>query len=100
VYGLPAMIGDPKTDSAALAAVAPVELADKIKVPVLLAFGGGDNRVPFKHGTRMRDALVAAGQKPEWVVYKDEGHGWLRVENRIDFAQRMEAFLAQHLAPR
>ena len=54
-------------------------------------------RVPPEHGTRMRDALVAAGKEPEWALYADEGHGWLKVENRVDFAGRVERFLAQHL---
>jgi dipeptidyl aminopeptidase/acylaminoacyl peptidase len=31
------------------------------------------------------------------VVYPDEGHGWLKVDNQIDFAQRFERFLQQHL---
>lgn len=96
-YSLPTLIGDLKADAQMLAEVAPVELADKIKVPVLLAFGGKDRLVPIKHGTRMRDALIAAGQKPEWVVYEDEGHSLLRSDNRIDFARRMESFLAMHL---
>ena len=59
--------------------------------------GGEDRRVPLVHGQRMRDALKAAGNPPEWVVYDDEGHGWLKVANRIDFALRLEKFLAQHL---
>jgi len=45
----------------------------------------------------MRDALRAAGRDPEWVVYADEGHGWLKQENRFDFARRMERFLDENL---
>jgi dipeptidyl aminopeptidase/acylaminoacyl peptidase len=91
------LIGDPKADAAALAAVTPVEQASRIKAPLLLAFGGLDRRVPLEHGTRMRAALRAAGQEPEWVVYADEGHGWGKEATRIDFARRMEAFLAKYL---
>jgi dipeptidyl aminopeptidase/acylaminoacyl peptidase len=97
LYGLPVLIGDPKEDAAALAAVSPVEQASRIKAPLLLAFGGLDRRVPLEHGTRLRSALRAAGQDPQWVVYDDEGHGWLKPENRVDFARRMEAFLAKYL---
>jgi dipeptidyl aminopeptidase/acylaminoacyl peptidase len=32
-------------------------------------------------------------------MYDDEGHGWAKLENRLDFAARFEAFLARHLAP-
>lgn len=97
LYQLPTLLGDPVADAAALADVAPVELADRIKAPLLLAYGGADTRVPLEHGERMRAALRAAGQDPQWVVYRDEWHGWLKPENRFDFARRMEAFLARHL---
>jgi dipeptidyl aminopeptidase/acylaminoacyl peptidase len=97
MYSYPMLLGDPKADAAALAAVAPVEQASRIKAPLLLAFGALDHRVPLEHGTRLRSALRAAGQEPEWIVYADEGHGWLREENKIDFARRMEAFLAKYL---
>ncbi|HMN77121.1 MAG TPA: prolyl oligopeptidase family serine peptidase [Burkholderiaceae bacterium] len=96
-YDLRTLIGDPDKDAAMLKAAAPVELAARIKAPVLLAFGGEDRRVPLEHGTLMRDALRAAGNDPEWVVYPDEGHGWLRIETRIDFANRVERFLARNL---
>jgi len=97
MYSLPVLLGDPKTDAAALDAVSPVEQASRIKAPLLLAFGALDRRVPLQHGTRMRAALRDAGQEPEWVVYADEGHGWQKEANRIDFARRMEAFLAKNL---
>lgn len=96
-YTLPVRLGDPVKDAEALAAAAPVEHADRIKAPVLLAYGGADVRVPFAHGTRMRDAMRAAGNPPEWIVYPEEGHGWIKPENRIDFALRVGKFLAQHL---
>ena len=98
-FGLPVMLGDPVKDAAALAAAAPVELAARIKAPLLLAFGVEDRRVPLEHGQRMRAALRAAGHEPEWVTYPGEGHGWWLVENRVDFARRLERFLAKHLQP-
>jgi hypothetical protein len=35
-----------------------------------------------------------------YVLYPDEGHGFVRPENRIDFFVRAEAFLGQHLGGR
>lgn len=35
-----------------------------------------------------------------YVLYPDEGHGFARPENRIDFNARAEVFLAQHLGGR
>lgn len=96
-YGLRQVIGDPEKDAEMLKAAAPVAQAARIKVPVLLVFGSTDWRVPLEHGTLMRDALHAAGNDPEWVVYPEEGHGWMRLESRIDFANRVERFLAKNL---
>jgi acetyl esterase/lipase len=97
LFTMPTVVGDPKADAAMLAAHAPVEQAAKIKVPVLLAYGSKDLRVPLIHGEKMREALVAAGNPPEWIVYDGEGHGWNRPANRYDFWRRVEAFLAKHL---
>jgi dipeptidyl aminopeptidase/acylaminoacyl peptidase len=96
-YTLPEMLGDPQKDAAMLKANAPIELASKIRAPVLLAYGARDRRVPLVHGEKMRDALKEAGSAPQWVVYDDEGHGWARTVNRIDFWRRTEAFLAKYL---
>lgn len=96
-YSLPEMIGDPEKDSELLKAATPSERVREIRAPLLMAFGREDRRVPLEHGTRMRDAMRAAGQAPEWIVYDDEAHGWLKVENRIDFWQRVELFLDKHL---
>ena len=96
-FSMPTMIGDPVKDAAMLKEAAPVERAREIKVPMLLAYGSEDKRVPIDHGEQMRAAMRAAGNEPEYVVYAGEGHGWLKVENRIDFWTRVEKFLARNL---
>lgn len=98
-YTLPEMVGDAEKDAAMIAANSPVKLADRIKAPLLLAFGEDDLRIPLTHGERLRKAMQAAGNDPEWVTYPGEGHGFGIVKNHVDFAQRMEAFLARHLGP-
>jgi dipeptidyl aminopeptidase/acylaminoacyl peptidase len=96
-FDYPKLIGDPDKDAALLDRVSPVLLAHQIQSPVFLAYGGEDRRVPLKHGKRMRDALTDAGRPPAWVVYPQEGHGWLTLETQLDFARRLEEFLASHL---
>lgn len=55
--------------------------------------------MPIVHGERLRAALAKAGNPvAEWVVYPLEWHGFRKLENRVDFAERMERFLAKHLA--
>lgn len=97
-HTMPQMVGDPVQDAEMLKAVSPVLQAARIRNPLLLAYGRRDRRVPIEHGERLRSAMRAAGHEPEWVVYGDEAHGWLRTENRVDFARRVERFLGQHLA--
>jgi dipeptidyl aminopeptidase/acylaminoacyl peptidase len=48
----------------------------------------------------MKDALEARSVPVEWVVYADEGHGFLIEENRLDFHRRVAAFLDKHIGPR
>jgi len=96
-YSLPTMIGDPEKDADMLKAASPVERASEIKVPMLLAYGAEDSRVPIDHGDRIRAAMRASGNEPEYIVYAGEGHGWFKVENRIDFWTRVEKFLAKNL---
>ena len=35
-----------------------------------------------------------------YYLYKDEGHGFARPPNRLDFYSRVEQFLAEHLGGR
>jgi dipeptidyl aminopeptidase/acylaminoacyl peptidase len=96
-HTIPEMVGDAQKDAAMLAANSPVLLASQIKSPLLLAFGEEDKRVPIAHGNRMREALQQAHVEPEWVTYPLEAHGWMMQKNKVDFANRMEAFLAKSL---
>lgn len=89
---LPVLVGDPDRDRAQLRATSPAQNADKIKAPVLLAYGGEDRRVPLIHGERMRDALERLGKPVEWMLRAEEGHGFVKLENRVDFYTRLEAF--------
>jgi dipeptidyl aminopeptidase/acylaminoacyl peptidase len=64
-----------------------------------MVYGGQDYRVPLVHGERMRDALKKNGTPVEWVVYSDEGHGFLVESTRFDFYRRVATFLGAHLGP-
>lgn len=90
-------IGDPKTDRARFKRVSPLDNADKVGVPLFLAYGASDVRVPLAHGTDFHAALDKHHKSHEWVVYDDEGHGFNRDENRFDLYRRVEAFLAKYL---
>ena len=47
-----------------------------------------------------RALLTRSTQPTRYVLYPDEGHGFARPPNRIDFNGRTELFLAEHLGGR
>jgi dipeptidyl aminopeptidase/acylaminoacyl peptidase len=96
-YGMPVLVGDRQKDAKQLAATSPLQLAARLTQPLLMAYGGLDRRVPIEHGTRLRDALSPHNANLEWVVYSDEGHGWMLPANIVDFWTRVERFLDRHL---
>ena len=83
-----------------LAAVSPNLLADRIRIPVLLAAGDVDETAPPSHTKKMRDALQRAGVSVEAKIYSGEGHGYYEPENRMDFYTRLLAFLDRHIGPK
>ncbi len=99
-YSMPVLLGDREKDAAQLKAMSPLQQADRIKQPLLMAYGGADRRVPIVHGTRFKDAVQKTNPNVEWVEYTEEGHGWALVKNRVDFWTRVEKFLDRNIGAR
>lgn len=96
-HGMPKLIGSPEEDSAMLDRASPLKRAGELKLPVLLAHGYEDRRVPIVHADRFAEAAKAAGVPVQRLLYKDDGHGFFSPESEIDYYQKVEAFLAKHL---
>ena len=86
-------------DEAVLQAWSPAQNVDKIKVPVLLAQGSLDQRVPMQQFDALKNAFENAGVPVETMVAQGEGHGFYKPENRAELYRRMEAFLAKYIGP-
>jgi dipeptidyl aminopeptidase/acylaminoacyl peptidase len=86
-------VGEP----AALAPVSPVNLADKVTVPVFLAAGGEDERAPIQHTRKMEAALKKAGVPVETLYYDTEGHGFYTDPHRREYYGKLLAFLSRSL---
>ncbi|MBZ2208207.1 alpha/beta hydrolase family protein [Massilia soli] len=84
-------------DPAMLAKYSPTQHADKIKIPVLLVHGKKDKTTQLDQAEMMRDALIKAGNAPEWMLDDIEGHGFYDTENRKRFYEKLEGFLAKHI---
>jgi dipeptidyl aminopeptidase/acylaminoacyl peptidase len=96
-YLLPEWVGHPEKDRAMLLAHSPVAQAARLKAPLQLIWGAEDRRVPLAHGKRLRSAMRDAGLEPEWIEYEGEAHGLRQLDNQVDMARRLEAFLRRHL---
>ena len=96
-YGMPELIGDQAKDAAQLKATSPLVQAARIKAPLLLAYGGIDQRVPMYHGRKLLDAIKPHNRQVEWIEYPEEAHGWRLPENRIDFWSKVEKFLDRNI---
>ena len=90
-------IGDVDADEDFNKAISPLFHVDKISAPLLIGQGANDPRVKQAEADQIAFAMADKGIPVEYVLYPDEGHGWARPENRIDFNGRAELFLAEHL---
>lgn len=86
-------------DKAILAARSPANLAAQITIPVLLAHGALDGRVPNKYAREMRKSMARAGRPVDYLEYPYEGHGLANPEHLHDFYSRLLEFLDTNLRP-
>ncbi|MFN8960424.1 MAG: prolyl oligopeptidase family serine peptidase [Betaproteobacteria bacterium] len=95
-----AMIGV-KTTRDTPADISPVNLADRIKQPLLIYAGEDDIRTPLEQTTRMIRALERAGNKPRAVIIKPgEGHGFGKTENNVELYEAIFKFLEESIGKR
>ena len=93
-------VGDVEHDDAFNRERSPIYHVDAMRAPLLVGQGKNDPRVKLATADAMVKALRDAGREVTYVVYPDEGHGFARPENQLDFFGRVEEFLAQHLGGR
>jgi dipeptidyl aminopeptidase/acylaminoacyl peptidase len=94
------MVGDMDGDEELNRRHSPIYHVENIRAPLLIAQGANDPRVHINESDQMVQALRGRGLSVGYVVYPDEGHGFVRPENRMDFYGRAEEFLARHLGGR
>jgi dipeptidyl aminopeptidase/acylaminoacyl peptidase len=95
-----AELGNPATDEERLRRISPLFHAERIKRPMIVLQGANDPRVLQVES----DEIVAAVKKNnvpvEYIVFPDEGHGFVKRENEIRGYRAILVFLDTHLAKR
>jgi dipeptidyl aminopeptidase/acylaminoacyl peptidase len=90
-------MGDPKENYKRWYNASPYFFLDKIQAPVQIICGGVDPRCPASDSIDTRDKLVELGKSVDFLLYKDEGHAFLKIENIIDSETKRVEFLAKVL---
>jgi dipeptidyl aminopeptidase/acylaminoacyl peptidase len=93
-------VGNPETDAEFLWSRSPLSRADQIRIPLLIGQGANDPRVKQAESEQIVAALREKGIPHEYLLYPDEGHGFVKPENRLSFQAAAERFLAEHLGGR
>lgn len=92
-------LADPATEAgrAFLQERSPLTHIDRASRPILIAQGMRDVRVVPAESQQMVAALQARHIPVTYLTFPDEGHGFVRPENRLAFTAVTEAFLAKYL---
>ncbi len=90
-------MGDPTTDSVRLHRISPLFNADNIRAPLMVLQGANDPRVLQVESDEIVEAARANGVPVEYIVFPDEGHGFVRKENEIRGYSAILEFLDTHL---
>jgi dipeptidyl aminopeptidase/acylaminoacyl peptidase len=91
------MMGHPSENRAGYKAGSPVWQVSDIQAPLLILHGLSDPYVPPSQSEELVEALRREGKIFEYKTYPDEGHGFMKRKNQLDFYERMERFLDWYL---
>jgi dipeptidyl aminopeptidase/acylaminoacyl peptidase len=92
-------MGDPKTDATRHQQISPLFHAKNIVKPMLVVQGANDPRVLQVESDELVAAVKANGVPVEYLLFPDEGHGFLRKQNRVQASEAYLRFLNTHLRP-
>ncbi len=90
-------MGDPVADSVMLYNKSPLFHADKITKPFIVLQGSNDPRVLKVESDEIVEAAKNNGVPVEYVVFEDEGHGFVKKENNITASKKVLEFLDKYL---
>ncbi|TRZ43709.1 S9 family peptidase [Robertkochia solimangrovi] len=91
-------MGDPNTvDSVRLKAISPLFHTDQVKKPLIVLQGSKDPRVLQVESDEIVAGVRKNGVPVEYVLFEDEGHGFVKKENQIEGYEQILNFLDEYL---
>jgi dipeptidyl aminopeptidase/acylaminoacyl peptidase len=92
--------GDPERDRDFLIATSPLTRVGDIKCPLLVAQGMTDPRVPPSESEQIVTAVKSRNVPCEYVTFPDEGHGFVKLHNRLTVHGAVAQFLDRFVGGR
>jgi dipeptidyl aminopeptidase/acylaminoacyl peptidase len=91
--------GHPERDRELLHSLSPMSRIDALRVPLLAVHGEHDTNVPPGESEQFVRAARERGVPAELLVLRDEGHDFLRADNRRLFRRTAADWMERHLHP-
>lgn len=89
--------GNLEHDRDFLVSISPIQHVEQIVAPLLVLHGANDPRVPIGESEQIVASLRERGRVVEYVRFEDEGHGFVKLPNRLAAAEATAAFLERYL---
>ncbi|MDY6765645.1 MAG: S9 family peptidase, partial [Halobacteria archaeon] len=77
--------------------ISPINNIEKIKAPLLVLHGENDPRVPVGEAEQIVEKARKQGVPVEKLIFPDEGHGFSKLDNRIEAYRKVVDFLNEHV---
>jgi dipeptidyl aminopeptidase/acylaminoacyl peptidase len=89
--------GDPEKDREFLESISPNRNAHLIESPLFIIHGTNDPRVPIGEAEQITETLKGLGREAHLMKFDDEGHGLIKLKNRIAGYTAAVEFLTRHV---
>ena len=90
--------GDPERDAELFRRISPIHYVDRIEAPLMVIHGDNDPRVPLSEAEQIAEAVRRRGLPVEFLRFADEGHGLVKLKNKLVAYPAVGEFLDRHLS--
>ncbi|AFZ74763.1 Dipeptidyl aminopeptidase/acylaminoacyl peptidase [Natronobacterium gregoryi] len=89
--------GSLEADREFLEDISPINNVERIEAPLFVLHGENDPRVPVGEAEQIADQAAKQGVPVRKLIFEDEGHGFSKLENRIEAYTEIADFLDEHV---
>ena len=89
--------GSLEDDREFLESISPINNIDQIEAPLFVLHGENDPRVPVGEAEQIVEQAREQGVPVRKLIFEDEGHGFSKLDNRIEAYEAVVEFLDEHV---